>query len=178
MATPNFSNKNASLVYAIEIQNDEDFDIIEEDLKNELQKIGFEVDIKEEWDNDRNYGGKILGKKQIWVDYKKDYSYSYILKAIMRSGYYSGVNLDWELTFMEVNGCVRDELDWKDIKDDCEWLEIKITDTIAKKMEEKIRNKVEKDIKKLEKLYVNISTPLNHIGTFSNGEAVYRKAKN
>ena len=89
MATNNFYKKNASYFYVID--NEEgNFDIwefIEDDILNDLAKLGFE-DIRNEnrWDEKDS---KIIAEKRFYED-----DIEVKLYVIIRAGYYSGANLD------------------------------------------------------------------------------------
>jgi len=174
MSTPNFHNENGKYVYAIDDDGENtDWDLIEEMIEEELRTKGFEIQ-KDKWLGDRNYNGKILGEKIVW---DKKEIYSYCLKAIIRSGYYSGANLDWELDWIDVYNNEYDEINIADILISADFIETPLTEKQAEAIEQKLRASADEDIEKLEKLYSKLSTPLVCRGIFSNGEAVYEKAK-
>lgn len=62
------------------------------DMQSKLEKIGFSS--CERWDNDRNYGGKIIAEWSIYDknDNRKD------IEVVVRSGYYNGANIDYTIT--------------------------------------------------------------------------------
>jgi len=148
MSTPNFYNKNASKVFANECEEDIDYDDLKLNLQSELE--GDDID---DYDNERSYPGAKI--KRIEKDFGK---WNVIIEAVVRSGYYSGVNLDWEATVEEVE-------DWcNELNYDHEAIPRYIRDFIDRK------------IRKIEKVFKDNSTPLICRGVFSNGEAIYEKA--
>ena len=193
MATNNFHFKNTKQVYAIEDIETDDWEVSEmywEDkelaIKEDLEKLGFDVDLGTIW-LDRD--SRILGSKEVWNKKGKRLEvngyWGYKLKAVIRAGYYSGANLDWELVFMNYNGTEMETFDCTDILEDLDYLfgeywlggNKEKREKFAKMIEKEIKRKLDKDIKELEKVYKQHSIVLNHKGSFSNGEAIYEIAK-
>jgi hypothetical protein len=150
MSTPNFTKKNASKYYAIEDREGE------EDFQYDDLKINLQSEFKSEkdlWDSDRNYGGHIIS--QIEKEFCK---WAIEFDIIIRAGYYSGANLDWDLRIIDTVDRTENYLG-----------EVKL----PKRVQQWIDNR----IKKVEKVFAEYSTPLNCMGVFSNGEAIYQKVK-
>lgn len=154
MATANFHNKNASKVFAIQSEMDE-WGLVEEGIIETFKDKGWQEPYKEEWDGDRNFEGKALVFKEIEVGI-------WILKfrVFLRAGYYDGANLDWDLWL------TKDSL--KDYQEgELEYMEVP----------NYVQDKIDSSIKKIEKTFEKISTPLDVVAQFSNGETIYEKAK-
>lgn len=149
MSTPNFYNKNASKIFASECQEEFDYDDLIGNVRSEL-KGARELN---EGDGDRNYPATKFAELEVktgkWIA-------SIYLTA--RGGYYSGLNLDWEVEVEDVNEGSSFELG-----------EDKIPSTL--------QNLIDNKIKKIENVYRIYTMPLICRAVFSNGEAVYEKAK-
>ena len=99
MGTSNFYNKNAKDIYAVlmnEYENDEHVypdewhcDDLIDNATYELESKGY--DKVGEWNNDRNFSGKILAEKTIYKSFG-DVEVGFTIKAILRTGYYNGSN--------------------------------------------------------------------------------------
>ena len=146
MSTPNYKNVNASKVFATELEDSTELDDLIKNIQNE---IGEAVDIN---DHDRSYPGNIISEIRKSVG-----KWGIIFYIIIRSGYYSGVNLDWDCKVLD------------DIKD----MDFDFND---KDLPKTVQNKIESLKVKAEKVFTKFTTPLIRVATFSNGEAVYRKA--
>jgi len=150
MSTPNFYNKNASKIFASECKEEWDFDDLLENVRSEL-KGARELD---ESDGDRNYPATIFTEFDI-----RQGNWIATINLTARSGYYGGVNLDWEAE-------IENEKEYGSY----ELGEIKIPASLQARIDSKVRQ--------VEKVYKIYTTPLICRGVFSNGEAVYEKAKN
>ena len=182
MATSNFYNKNATNIFAIDEFNFEwEYDDLIDNLLHELgstenmRKKTLDIlwyeDVK--WDNDRNYSGKELGYLEMskWYGYTdNEIEVKVRVKPIVRSGYYGGVNLDYDICiYVNSEGYDIDELidfgyyfelNRKNFK---KWVSNWIDNSL-----EKLRNETERIFK------LN-SVPLKIRGRFSNGETIYEK---
>jgi hypothetical protein len=150
MSTPNFKKVNASKYFAVETETDYDYDDLVMNLQSEFEK-------KDKYENDRSYPGKIvagieknLGKWNVEVE------------IIVRGGYYSGCNLDWNVITTDQNS--GDVYEYGDYEE--------------KDLPTYINNWIGAKIKKVEKVFAQNSTPLYCRGIFSNGEAIYETCKN
>lgn len=151
MSTPNFYNLNASKIFAFDCADDFELDDITGNVISELKGVR-EVD---RWDNDRSHPAKTFGE----VEIEKN-KWLITICLDVRSGYYSGANLDWHVEAEDLT-----------TGDSDEWKEGEVF--LPAYMVEIIRRK----IKQIEKVYAIYTTPLICRGVFSNGEAVYEKAK-
>lgn len=149
MSTPNFYNKNASKIFASECQEQFDYDNLIGNVRSEL-KGAREISKS---DNDRNYPATKFAELEV-----KTGKWIANIFLTSRAGYYSGLNLDWEVEIEDINEGSSFELG-----------EDKIPSTL--------QNLIDAKIKKIEKVYADYTTPLICRGIFSNGEAVYEKAK-
>ena len=150
MSTPNFYNRNASKIFASEYGEEVDFDDLTGNVLCELKGVR-EVD---RWDNN-SYEAKTFG--EMYIEKNK---WLITICLDIRSGYYSGVNLDWHVEAEDLT-----------TGDSYEWEEGEVF--LPAYMVEIIRRK----IKQIEKVYAIYTTPLICLGVFSTGEAVYEKAK-
>jgi len=148
MSTPNFYNKNASKIFASECQEEYDYDDLIDNVRCALK----ESKQISEGDNDRNYPATKFA--EIDIESGKWLATIYLTS---RSGYYSGLNLDWEIEILDQSE--GDSYDYGDVK---------ISNTLQNLIDDKIR--------KIEKVYAEFTTPLICRGVFSNGEAVYEKS--
>jgi len=159
MGAPNFYNANAKYIYAVETEEDMDYEFFIEDVRTLMEEeFKNAFDRKDEWDNNRNYGGKIIG-----MIHKTLGDEQIMINLIVRGGYYAGVNLDWDAEFIVMENEYEENYD----------LECIDLDKFPN-----VRDEFHKAINKVEEIYNKLSTPLNKVGQFSNGEAVYEKANN
>lgn len=143
MATSNFQNENASRIYAVDLENDWDYDDLISNLEFELSNMPEYRDKGRDRHELRSYPSKVLGSL---IDGDVQ------VVAIVRSGYYSGCNLDWDFYFNDEDFDSRAE------------------DSAENKA------KLDKLVKKLEDLYNGYSQTLKVKAIFSNGETWYEKA--
>ena len=195
MGTGNFHNRNASKVYAVLMnyeepvldENDnetgetrtvscEDFEYedlgynINEKFKEAEKKGLFQFVEKNEYDTDclRSFPSRIKG-----IVYKSkcfgDVEVEVCISLLLTNGYYEGANLDYlepEVTF---NGY---DSDFKYSSDMSEGMKV-----IQSKNADKWTNKqIAFLTEEIEKIYTELSTPLNVVARFSNGETMYAKA--
>lgn len=194
MGASNFYNRNAKNVYAVlmdyeDVVFDEDGNETEEtqmvaceswdydnlvDYVTELmdeQKVFNSVD-RVEFYNNRNY--EATGIKSL-VSYKSfgDVEVEVLLTAVVRSGYYEGANLDWEINYYAGSG-------YDDILDLTYEFESQYENQgmakIQKRNAEKWATKVgEQMIEELERIFTQVSKPLEVVARFSNGETIYKE---
>lgn len=149
MSTPNFKNKNASKIFSTELEDYDSYDSLLADIRSDLLTAN---EIKKT-DDDRNYPGTKFAEIEI-----KSGKWLATIYLIARSGYYSGINLDWEIEILDQTE--GDSYDYGDVK---------ISNTL--------QNLIDAKIKRIENVYSRYTIPLICLGVFSNGEAVYQKAK-
>jgi len=181
MATGNFLNNNASLIYGVEIQEEWDYEDLKENLHYELEQMAKDsknfqdnVDFTDEYEKDcnRNFPGKVIttlfGKEKYYSRF--DVTVNVRIEAIIRSGYYSGVNLDWN-AIVECDGELYDMDDEVFLGDE----------PIAEYTAKLINNWKVKEIAKLtaeiEKVFSQNSINLKVKARFSNGETIYEEVK-
>ena len=183
MGTSNFYNKNAKDIYAVlmnEYENDEHVypdewqcDDLIDNTTCELESKGYYKVGKR--DNDRNFSGLILAEKTISKSFG-DVEVGFTIKAFLRSGYYDGANLDWEI--YDYNN---EEYDWDKITDSIEYY-IEDSYDMNRGMQKIqlehaknwMRYEVEKEINILENFYQEICQhKLGVAARFSNGETIY-----
>ena len=151
MSTPNFYKKNARHYYVADLEEYYEYDDLMGNIATDkrLKKYN-EVD---EWE----------GESKIF--YRKDIDkgcYSLHIKLIIRSGYYSGATLDWEV-----------DADSEKVREGYEREED--VDIDSETLPQYIRNFLNREIDKIEKVYADYTTPVIKVAQFSNGEAVYKK---
>lgn len=194
MGASNFYNRNAKNVYAVlmdyeDVVFDEDGNETEEtqmvaceswdydnlvDYVTELmdeQKVFNSVD-RVEFYNNRNY--EATGIKSL-VAYKTfgNVEVEVLLTAVVRSGYYEGANLDWDINYYAGSG-------YDDILDLTYEFESQYDNQgmakIQKRNAEKWATKVgEQMIEELERIFTQVSKPLEVVARFSNGETIYKE---
>lgn len=166
MATRNFYNKNASKIFAVNIEEDFDYQDLQENLQSALQQLGFFA--TDESDNERNFCGKYIAKKRLEFENQNQIVYLEI-KAVIRSGYYSGVNLDYE--FKIVGDCINNyNNDFEiDEKSDLNYEVARGFKTLFKQAKKALA----KEVKVLEKVFAENSELLTVAARFSNGETIY-----
>jgi len=168
MGTSNFYNKNSSKIYACQIEEDFDYQDLVENLQFEFQAQEF--DLINEFDNERNFCGQYITTKKIEFTNINQSIYLKI-KAVVRNGYYSGVNLDYDFEIVGegVNSYFNDfEINQKD---DLDYQVERGFKTLFKKA----KKTLEKEILKLEKIFGQNSQALKVGARFSNGETIYIK---
>lgn len=120
----------------------EAYNMYVQELQEQLEKLNF-VSCNQS-DNERDYHGTIIAELEIENDQGETWR---TIQVIIRSAYYSGGNLDYEVI-------EHDE-------------DIIPTKWMQKKLESKIT--------RLEKILRKNGTELLRLGVFSNGEAIYKK---
>ena len=159
MSTANFHNINASKIFAVEIEEEFDYDDLKFNLFNELKLDEGGTDRGEL----RSYGSNVVGSLR-----RRDIT----ITIIVRSAYFSGVNLDWQIDYAGNYESLENYEDFSDdVKDDEELTESEKSDMLTKAQID-----VKFLINKVETVFELFSTPLVCVGRASNGEAFYKKA--
>jgi hypothetical protein len=150
MATSNFHNVNASHIFAVELQDEYDYQDLVDNLESEF---GTNMDYSDYGKSDpnelRSFPSKSLGSFSNSVEIGDDEVEVYVTPVI-RSGYYEGCNLDWHVRYY-VNGYEDDTYE---------------THT-------RIQTLVEVYTNFIENVYEQYSQPLGVTARFSNGETIY-----
>lgn len=194
MGASNFYNRNAKNVYAVlmdyeDVVFDEDGNETEEtqmvqceswdydnliDYVTELmdEQTLFKAVERVEFYNNRNY--EATGIKSL-ASYKTfgNVEVEVLLTAVIRSGYYEGANLDWELNYYAGSG-------YDDILDLTYEFESQNENQgmakIQKRNAEKWATKIgEQMVEELERIFTQVSKPLEVVARFSNGETFYKE---
>ena len=152
MATSNFHNVNASRIFAVELENDFDYEDLVDNLESEFSKHPHFSDYGKSDPNElRSYSSKSLGSFSKSVRIGDDEVEVYVTPVI-RSGYYEGCNLDWHVG-LYVNGYQDDE-----------YADDSLVTAICEVYTEFIEN-----------IYSQYSEQLEVVARFSNGETIYNK---
>jgi hypothetical protein len=176
MATSNFHNENASAIFAVQLEHEFDYDDLVENLKSELSNNPDYVDYgKTDKHELRSFPSRTLGSIRKYHQYK-DFYVEVCVTPVIRSGYYEGVNLDWNVDY-SINGDA--EYDNNDFYiEDIAWYG-KLSKSaatkyakLAEKKAEKLKNEI---VEKLEALYSDYSEKYGVTAVFSNGETIYHK---
>ena len=176
MATSNFHNENASAIFAVRLENEYDYEDLVCNLESELSNNPDYVDYgKTDKHELRSFPSRTLGSIRKYHQYK-DFYVEVCVTPVIRSGYYEGVNLDWNVDYLINGECSYDEPNFEVA--DVEWYG-KISKSkaiqyakLADKKAEKIKNEI---VEQLESLYNDYSEKYGVTAVFSNGETIYHK---
>ena len=176
MATSNFHNENASAIFAVQLEHEFDYDDLVENLKSELNNDPDYVDYgKTDKHELRSFPSRTLGSIRKYVQYK-DFYVEVCVTPVIRSGYYDGVNLDWNVDYL-INGDAQyDNTDFyiDDIAHYGSMSKSKATKyaKLAEKKAEKVKNQI---VEKVESIFSDYSEKYGVTAVFSNGETIYHK---
>ena len=176
MATSNFHNVNASAIFAVPLENDFDYEDLVDNLKSELGNDSDYVDYgKTDHNECRSFPSRTLGSIRKYHQYK-DFYVEVCVTPVIRSGYYEGVNLDWNVDYLINGDASYDSPDFyiNDIAHYGNLPKSKATTyaKLAEKKAEKLKNEI---VEKLESIYSDYSMKLGVTARFSNGETIYHK---
>jgi len=150
MATSNFHNVNASHIFAVQLEDEFDYEDLVCNLESELNNHSDYSDYGKTDPNElRSFPSKSLGSFSNSTIIDDDEVEVYVTPVI-RSGYYEGCNLDWHVRYY-VNGYEDDTYE---------------THT-------RIQTLVSVYVDYIEKIYSQYSEPLGVTARFSNGETIY-----
>jgi len=150
MATSNFHNVNASNIFAVELQDEFDYEDLVCNLESELSNHSDYFDYGKTDPNElRSFPSKSLGSFSNSICIEDD-DVEIFVTPVIRSGYYDGVNLDWHVRYY-VNGS-EDE---------------------SYESHPRIQTLVDTYVDYIEKIYSQYSQPLGVTARFSNGETIY-----
>jgi hypothetical protein len=199
MGTSNFYNKNANTIFAVltsyesPILDDdgEETDETEtvhpeewecEDFIDNLQEMLKEkgYDSSNVWDNERSYPGREFAYKTLSKQYCGQW-FEVKISAIIRSAYYDGANLDWEIQYVPGDGnWQEDEPDEDQIKDSLTWDGVNqgMAAMQTKNVLRWLENSRDSLITELEDVYGEVcGHKLQVSARFSNGETWYSEVK-
>ena len=178
MSAPNFYNVNASRVFAIDAENEFEYDDLKDNIFYGLQSVFGERNVirrNESEDGWCSYPGtvvaSILGKTKHYEIPEADVEVFF--NIIVRSGYYAGGNVDWDIV-IEVAGEEYDNIE--EVNFEYCGLTKKQERQYAEYAKKFIRGEIERMLPMVEKVFEENTISLNCIGVFSNGEAIYEKA--
>ena len=200
MATNNFHNENANKIFAVLMnyerpildddgnETDEteyvspdefEYEMLTEGIAEELASIE-SLSYYESGDASflRSYEGTSLGTLKLSKDYL-DVECSVSIIPVIKSGYYEGANLDWEMRF-EADGYDTDTIE--DFIEEWEYNADHDNNPGLVAMNKKyVKNWAETTldfiVEEVEKVFENFTEiKLRKVGGFSNGEAIYEKS--
>ena len=150
MATSNFHNVNATNIFAVQLEDEFDYEFLVENLESELNNHSDYSDYGKTDPNElRSFPSKSLGSFSNSTIIDDDEVEVYVTPVI-RSGYYEGCNLDWHVRYY-VNG-YEDE---------------------TYESHPRIQTLVESYVEYIENIFNQYSQPLGVTARFSNGETIY-----
>jgi len=150
MATSNFHNVNASHIFAVELQDEYDYQDLVDNLESEFStNIDYSDYSKSDPNELRSFPSKSLGSFNNSIEIGEDEIEVYVTPVI-RSGYYEGCNLDWHVRYY-VNGYEDDTYE----------------------SHPSVQTLVAIYTNFIENVYEQYSQPLGVTARFSNGETIY-----
>jgi hypothetical protein len=150
MATSNFHNVNATHIFAVELENEFDYEDLVYNLESEFNNHSDFSDYgKSDPNGLRSFPSKSLGSFGNSVTIEDD-EVEIFVTPVIRSGYYEGCNLDWYVRYY-VNGY----------------------EDYTYKSHPRIQTLVEVYTNFIENVYEQYSQPLGVTARFSNGETIY-----
>jgi hypothetical protein len=174
MATSNFHNVNASAIFAVQLEDEWAYDDLVENLKSQLNNDPNYVDYGKSDPNElRSFPSRSLGSIRKYHEYK-DFYVEVCVTPVIRSGYYDGVNLDWNVDY-SING---DSYDIDELENGIGYntalpiSKIKAYSLLAEKKVEKLKNEI---VEKVESIFSDYSDRYGVTAVFSNGETIYHK---
>jgi hypothetical protein len=174
MATSNFHNVNASAIFAVRLEDEWAYDDLVENLTSELNNDADYVDYgKTDKHELRSFPSRTLGSIRKYHQYK-DFYVEVCVTPVIRSGYYEGVNLDWNVDYA-ING---DVYDMDELENGIGYntalpiSKIKAYSLLAEKKAEKLKNEI---VEKVESIFSDYSDRYGVTAVFSNGETIYHK---
>ena len=154
MATSNFHNVNASHIFAVELQDEWEYQDLVSNLESEFNtNLDYSDYSKSDPNELRSFPSKSVGSFSNSIEIGEDEVEVYVTPVI-RSGYYEGVNLDWHVR-LYVNGY-----------DDDTYSDDARVSVIANDY-----------IEFIEDIFEQYSQPLGVTARFSNGETIYHAIK-
>jgi hypothetical protein len=150
MATSNFHNVNASHIFAVELQDEWEYQDLVSNLESEFNtNLDYSDYSKSDPNELRSFPSKSVGSFSNSIEIGEDEVEVYVTPVI-RSGYYEGCNLDWHVRYY-VNGS-EDE---------------------TYESHPNVQTLVSVYVNFIENVYEQYSQPLGVTARFSNGETIY-----
>jgi hypothetical protein len=150
MATSNFHNVNASHIFAVELQDTYEYDDLIDNIQSGLKATGYYNMLTKSDPNElRSFPSTSIGSLDNYVESSDaDSGIVVTITAVVRSGYYDGVNLDWHCHFEEYGENIEHLLPAAEAE----------------------KNRL---VELVEYVFSEFSTPLGVTAQFSNGETIY-----
>ncbi len=149
MATSNFHNVNASSIFAVELQDTYEYDDLIDNIQSGLKETGyFNLLTKSDPNELRSFPSTSIGALDNYVEDADGNGIVVTITAVVRSGYYDGVNLDWHCHLEEYGETIEHLLPAAEAE----------------------KNRL---VEMVEYVFSEFSTPLGVTAQFSNGETIY-----
>ncbi len=181
MSTGNFYQRDAKNIYAVENDEEDEYEYTRDSIINELDesKFNFSLDTSITLESDlRSFPSTTIGYLYETITFLNQ-EFDVNLIPLTCSGYYEGFNLDYEIRF-EINGesfqTIEDLIECLVNYSEDYNLKRGIVAMNKKRLETKLQESLDSLTEFLEGLYEQYSTPLVKISSFSNGEAIYKEA--
>ena len=172
MGTSNFYSRS-KIIFASELETEFDYQDLKDNVVSELYQSKNYSHMQKD-DYDRNFGGAAIGTLSLSCPYKFDISIE--IECYIRSAYYDGCNLDYEINYA---ACQCDYDNISDMVTDSHYYSgydnNGMTKLQSKNLEKWLTKGTEQLINEVEKIFTQYSEPLNKVATFSNGETIYKK---
>ncbi len=184
MGTSNYHSKLNTIYSCLEDLEEHDdwaYDDMKEYVKEEMKEKCKDVKFinfyeKNEHDHNslRSFPGTIIGKIEFAKAYPNDVHIQFSRNLVIRSGYYDGANLDLDdVEFVISNEY--DEIDTNSFNEVEEFIE-DMEEPYKTAMLKNLEIMLDKTQEMVEEVYKSLTSPLEVVGTFSNGETVYKEA--
>ena len=149
MATSNFHNVNASSIFAVELQDTYEYDDLIDNIQSGLKATGYYNMLTKSDPNElRSFPSTSIGALDNYVEDANGNGIVVTITAVVRSGYYDGVNLDWHCHLEEYGETIEHLLPAAEAE----------------------KNRL---VEMVEYVFSEFSTPLGVTAQFSNGETIY-----
>jgi hypothetical protein len=149
MATSNFHNVNASHIFAVDLQDEYEYDDLIDNIQSGLKSTGYYNMLTKSDPNElRSFPSTSIGALDNYVEDANGNGIVVTITAVVRSGYYDGVNLDWHCHLEEYGETIEHLLPAAEAE----------------------KNRL---VEMVEYVFSEFSTPLGVTAQFSNGETIY-----
>ena len=175
MGTGNFYNKNASKIFAFETEEEFDYEDAIGNIVCELKNNGFSEAKGREQGGLRSYEGSYIASKSIEKTFCGATA-EVEIKAVVRSGYYSGANIDWELVYKFEENCDEIPNDIAEVLVRYYGVKEGLATIQAKNVRKFMEKAAEALVAELERVLAETTEALIVVARFSNGETIYEKA--
>ena len=179
MSTSNFHNVNASKIYSCEDEFDDlKLNLLSELNSNDNKLKGFDFTFDEKVKDShelRSYPSAIIATSYLCRNFK-NFEVTVYIDVIVRIGYYYDCNLDYNIRYE----CLGQEVEIPKEFDEVFEYQLDTSIKNARRINKYVTKWCLEARKQLtdyvENVFNDISSPLNVVGTFSNGETIYTKA--